>query len=122
MVDTVPSEDWRIPEKLWARIQPLLPVYPVSPKGGRPRANLRSAIDGIFFVLRTGCQWKALPRCYGSSSVAHRYFQEWVSLGVFARLWKLCLEEYDQRRGIQWTWQSVDGALTKAPLGGEKNR
>jgi putative transposase len=119
--------DWtgkytRIPEKLWQRLEPLLPKYRRSAKGGRPRVSLRHVADGLFYVLRTGCQWKELPRYYGSSSTVHRYFQEWVQLGVFQRFWKVCLQEYDRRKGIQWKWQSVDGAMTKAPLGGEKNR
>jgi len=42
--------------------------------------------------------------------------------GVFEQLWKLALEEYDEWKGIQWKWQSIDGATSKAPLGGEKNR
>jgi transposase len=119
--------DWsgkfaRIPEKLWRRIEPLLPKYDRSPKGGRPRADLRAVVDGIFYVLRTGCQWKALPSNFGSASTAHRYFQEWAKRGVFRRLWKACLREYDRRKGIAWGWQSMDGATTKAPLGGEKDR
>lgn len=121
------SCDWtgkyeRIPEKLWQRIEPLLPRYGASSQGGRPRVGLRGVVDGIFCVLRTGCQWKALPRYHGSPSTVHRYFQEWVRLGVFQRLWTVCLKEYDRRKGIVWRWQSVDGAMTKAPLGGEKNR
>jgi hypothetical protein len=41
---------------------------------------------------------------------------------VFRRLWQAGLLEYDALKGIQWDWQSLDGALTKAPLGGEKMR
>lgn len=48
------------------------------------------------------------------------YFQQLVALGVFERLWKLALEEYDSVKGIQWEWQCLDGAMSKAPLGGEK--
>ena len=119
--------DWlgkfaQIPEKLWRHMEPLLPKYAKSAKGGRPRADLRGVADGIFYVLRTGCQWKALPQRFGSASTVHRYFQEWVRRGVFRRLWKACLRKYDQRRGIGWRWQSLDGATTKAPLGGEKDR
>lgn len=119
--------DWsgkfaRIPESLWWRIEPLLPRYSPSPKGGRPRVNPRHVVDGIFYLLRTGCQWKALPRTFGCASTAHRYFQEWVRLGIFGRLWKVCLKEYDRCRGIAWKWQSLDGTMTKSPLGGEKNR
>ena len=116
------SADWRIPDELWERMEGLLPKYRPSPKGGRPRLPLRQVADGIFYALRTGCQWKALPREFGSGSAVHGYFQEWARRGVFRKLWRLALEEYDELKGIQWEWQSMDGAMTKAPLGGEKNR
>lgn len=82
---------------------------------------LRKVMDAIFYVLRTGCQWKALPPEYGSGSTAHRYFQAWRGRGVFEQLWKEALEEYDELRGIAWREVALDGAMTKAPLGGEKN-
>jgi transposase len=113
---------WCLPDALWERLEPLLPKYRPSPKGGQPRLPLRQVADGIFYVLRTGCQWKAAPQEYGSGSSLHRYFQEWEAAGVFRRLWKVSLLEYDELKGIQWEWQSVDGAMTKSPLGGEKNR
>ena len=113
---------WRIPDGLWRRMEGFLPKYRKSRRGGRPRLDLRKVMDGIFYVLRTGCQWKAVPSYYGSGSTVHRYFQEWTQRGVFAKLWKNMLGRYDARRGIAWRWQSLDGAQTKAPLGGEKNR
>lgn len=116
------SKFHQIPDALWERIEPLLPNYKRSCKGGRPRLPLRSVVTGILYVLRTGCQWKAMPREFGSGSAIHAYFQEWVQCGVFHKLWRAALEEYDQLQGIDWQWQSLDGALTKAPLGGEKNR
>ena len=116
------SDDWRVPDALWERMEPFLPRYRRSRKGGRPRLPLRQVVDGIFYVLRTGCQWKAAPREFGSPSALHRYFQEWVARGVFRKLWKAALLEYDDLQGIQWEWQSMDGAMTKAPLGGEKDR
>ena len=109
-------------DAFWRLIEPLLPRYATSPHGGRPRVNRRRVMDGIFYVLRTGCQWKALPREFGSGSTVHRYFQEWVQCGVFGKAWRQMLRRYDRRRGIGWNWQSVDGSMTKAPLGGEKNR
>jgi transposase len=79
-------------------------------------------MNGIFFVLRTGCQWKALDAtgiCSGST--AHARFQEWTEAGVFEGVWQMALEDYDDLKGIDWEWVCMDGALTKAPLGGEKN-
>lgn len=112
---------WLLPEALWLRLKPLLPRYRPSRQGGRPRADLKLVARGIFYVLRTGCQWKAVPQEYGSGSTLHRYFQEWTAAGVFRRLWKASLVEYDRLKGIRWNWQSVDGAMTKSPLGGEKD-
>ncbi len=111
---------WEMPDALWRRLEPLLPRYKPGPKGGRPRADLKQVAGGIFYVLRTGCQWKAAPKEYGPGSTLHRYFQEWTEAGVFRRLWKASLVEYDQRKRVQWNWQSVDGAMTKSPLGGGK--
>jgi len=109
-------------DAFWRLIEPLLPKYARSSRGGRPRVDRRQVMDGIFYVLRTGCQWKAMPREYGSGSTVHRYFQEWTERGVFGKAWRQMLKRYDRRRGIGWNWQSVDGSMTKAPLGGEKNR
>jgi transposase len=122
MATSCASKFHQISDVLWERIVPLLPNYKLSHKGGRPRLPLRNVVTGILYVLRTGCQWKAMPRQFGSGSAIHAYFQEWVGLGVFHKLWRLALEEYDDLQGIDWEWQSLDGAQTKAPLGGEKNR
>jgi transposase len=110
-----------IPEAFWRRVELVLPKYRPSPRGGRPRLPLRTVVTAILYVLRTGCQWKAMPREFGSGSAIHAYFQEWVENGVFEKLWRLALEEYDDLVGLDWEWQSLDGAMTKAPLGGEKN-
>lgn len=116
------SKFHQVPEALWVRIDPLLPKYPTSREGGRPRLCLRKVVSGILYVLKTGCQWKAMPREYGSASAIHNYFQEWTANGLFEKLWRLALEEYDDLVGLDWQWQSLDGAMTKSPLGGEKNR
>lgn len=51
---------YQIPDELWERLQPLLPPVMPKPKGGRPRMDDRQALDAIFYVLCTGCQWKAM--------------------------------------------------------------
>jgi transposase len=113
---------FRLPEALVERMEHLLPKFRKSKKGGRPRLSWRPVLDGIFYVMRTGCQWKAVPPEFGSGSSLHRYFQMLVARGVFEHLWAMALLEYDDLKGIDWGWQSMDGAMTKAPLGGEKHR
>ena len=121
MTDEVVDPAWRIPDELWKHIEPLLPPEKPRPKGGRPRMPNRQAMDAIFYVLRTGCQWKALPRGLGAASTVHDRFQEWREAGVFERLWQVGLQAYDELEGIEWEWQAMDGAMTKAPLGGKRN-
>ena len=118
----VRDDQWRIPQVLWERIEPLLPARPPHPLGcHNPRVDDRKAMDAIFFVLRTGCQWNALNATgICSSSSAHRRFQEWTAAGVFVNLWAEGLQEYDELKGLDWEWLSMDGAMTKATLGGER--
>ena len=116
-------KNWLVSDELWARIEPLLPPRRVHPLGcHRPRVSDRAALNAIFFVLRTGCQWNALNATgLCTSSSAHRRFGEWRKAGVFERLFEDVLVEYDDNLGIDWRWLSCDGALSKAPLG-QKNR
>jgi transposase len=109
-------------DEVWERIKIAIPPERPKPKGGRPRMDDRKALDAMFYVLRTGCQWKALPRCLGGASTVHDRFQEWVEQGVFERMWELGLEQYSEEVGIDWEWMSMDGATVKAPLGGKSNR
>jgi putative transposase len=78
-------------------------------------------MDAIFFMLRTGCQWHALHETgICSSRSAHRRFQAWTEADVFVALWEQGLVEYDARHGMDWAWLAMEGARTKAPLGGKK--
>src|SRR5215213_6728498 len=110
---------WYIPDDLWDKVRPLLGREKKAGTVGRPYVPHRTCLDGILYVLRTGCQWKRAPREFGSGSTLHRRFQHWVERGVFKRVWRRLLKEYDELRGIQWRWQAIDSATTKAALGGE---
>ena len=107
-----------IPEDLWTLIEPLLP--PDKPPGtnGRPRVPNRTVLNGILYVLRTGCQWKMVPPQYGSGSTCHLRFQTWVRAGVFRRIWRACLKHYDDLQGLDWRFQSMDSATVSAPVKG----
>jgi putative transposase len=115
---------FRISDELWAVLEPLLPVR-VNPHrfgGGRPRGPDRRCADAIFDVLRTGSQWEALNETeLCAKSTAHDRFTAWVEAGVFLKLWQAGVEQFDELQGIAWSWLSMDGTMTKAPLGGEKD-
>ena len=89
------------------------------PGGGRKPISPREIFAAIVYVLRTGCQWKALPKSFGSASAIHQHFQHWRQAGFFVRLWRAGLAEYDEMEGIAWEWQSMDGTQGKAPLAQE---
>src|SRR5438270_10979250 len=117
------ADQWSIPDDLWEAIAPLIPprvnTHPFG--GGKPPTPDRVCLEAILFVLRTGCQWKALDAtrfCPGSS--AHDRFQRWVKQGVFQSMWEAGLLAYDDWQGIDWSWLAMDGCMTKAPLGGKK--
>jgi transposase len=115
---------FRLPRPLWRKLKKCLPNRrkKASRRGGRPRASDRAVIDGIWYVLWTGCQWKAVHRdWFGvSSSVIHERFQSWTRMGVFERLMKRMAEYYARERGgVGWRWQAMDSKSSAAPLGGE---
>ena len=124
---------WEISDEFWALAEPCLPSqnemrdtakqYRRKSGGGRKAIyDNRVYFAAIVYVLRTGCQWNALPReKFGgiSSSGVHYRFRLWCRAGFFARLWDAGLAVYDEMEGIAWKWQSADGTLQKAPLAQE---
>jgi transposase len=116
-----------VSDVFWSKIESLIPprerlagkTYQRKQGAGRKPMDSRQIFSAIVYVLRTGCQWKALPREYGSSSAIHAHFQRWQRAGFFLKLWQAGLAEYDEMEGIAWRWQSIDGAMGKAPLARE---
>lgn len=127
MEDKKSYQSWTISDEFWAVIKDEIPQkerdpekqYKHAPGQGRPPIPARKVLEGIFYVLRTGCQWKAVPKVYECASSIHRYYQEWVQAGFFQKIWALGLEKYDELEGIGWEWQSLDGCMVKAPLARE---
>ena len=111
--------DTLVPDDLWAVIEPLLPPEPEKPKGGRPRASDRSALAGIILVLRTGMQWKHLPRsevgCSGKTS--WRRLGVWQAVGVWAALHRVMLERLQEADALDWSRAALDSASLPAKKG-----
>ena len=121
-------QSWEVSDAFWERVEPLIPepqrdpnkTYKRKVGGGRKRMPPRQVFEAIMYVLRTGCQWKALPKeRFGSPSAIHTHFMQWMRAGFFVGLWRCGLAEYDEMEGIAWKWQSIDGAMVKAPLAQE---
>ena len=87
---------------------------------GRPSISLSHALNGIYYLLKTGLQWAALPYCFGSKSSIHRVFQKLRRAGFFEKLWHKELQRYDQIQGLALDVQTSDCTHIKAPLGQQK--
>jgi putative transposase len=119
---TKSKNHYSIPGKLWKLLKKHLPKAPKERGRGRPRADNRAVINGIWHVLWTGCQWKSIRKeWFGvSSSVLHERFQAWQQQGLFEKLFKVIVKYYAREHRIGWKWQSVDSMMSAAPLGGAK--
>ena len=84
-------------------------------------APVRAALNGIIYQMRSGCQWNHLPEQFGDDSSVHRTFQRWVQKGVLERIWATLVENCEELGGVDWRWQSADGAMGKARFGGTKS-
>jgi putative transposase len=109
---------WNCPDDLWDMIQPVLQELDPPHKGHRQRTEPRPALDGIIYQMRSGCQWNQLPKQFGDDSSVHRAMQRWIERGVFHRIWGLLIQSCQELAGVDWEWQSADGAMAKARFGG----
>ena len=98
------ANSWEVAEEFWERVEPLVPQpvrdpnkrYKRAAGAGRPSKSPRLVFDAIVYELRTGCQWKALPReRFGSASAIHQKFMVWPKAGFFENLWRAGLAEHD---------------------------
>src|SRR6516164_5665710 len=118
-------DEWSIPDDLWLAIAALIPqrrnTHPFG--GGKPPTPDRVCMEAILFVLRTGCQWKALKAtrfCPGST--AHDRFQRWVKEGVFQAMVDDGMVAREDGKGIDWPGVSMDGFMTMGRVGAQKDR
>ena len=96
-----------------------IPDSPRSALGGRPAADKRKIVRGIFWMLDNGAKWKDLPRRFGTKSTVHRWFQKWTREGVFEQVMReagRCVEEGDGYRVYECF---IDGTFCKARGGGD---
>lgn len=96
-----------------------IPDNPKSPQGGRPCADKRKVLRGIFWILDNGAKWKDLPRRFGTKSTVHRWFQTWVRDGVFENIMRDAGRCVEERGGYRLYECFIDATFSKAKGGGD---
>jgi putative transposase len=101
----------------WSLIESFIPVYP----GGRPReTDMRDVVDAILYLLRTGCQWRYLPKDFPPRSTVWGYFNEWRHNGTLETIHDT-LREQVRHREKPWprSTASLDSQSVDTSSGGE---
>ena len=104
---------WRVPDELWHNIQPILDELDPPAKTGRPRIDPRTALDGMIYRMRTGCQWNQLPKEFPDDASVHRTMQRWIEREIFPAIWTALVEACLELGGVNFEWQAADGAMGK---------
>jgi putative transposase len=103
----------------WALIEPYLPLS----SGGRPRkTDLRAVVNAIFYILRTGCQWRYLPKDFPPKSTVWRYFEQWRHNGILDIIHDLLRKKVrtQEKPYAPRTTASVDSQSVDTTSGGEQ--
>jgi putative transposase len=129
MVDQAMGIETRycLSDAVWTRVMPLLPAHRKRLKGGRPAMDDRKAMTAILYVLRTGCQWRALPRSLGAGTTVHDRFQQWVEAGVFKKMWKAGLLDLGEKKEVAldmavYGWRDDEGPVRRRKDGQKPHR
>jgi transposase len=114
-------KSWELTDGLWERVRAFIPQrkrdeHKTCQRKPMPPCRV---LEAVFYVLRTGIQWKALPKAYGAAGSARQYFSEWAQAVFFRRMRQEGSLTYDEFRGLDWEWQRVDGSMMNAPLARE---
>ena len=114
-----------VPDKLWRRLEPLLPAQQTvrhDKWAGRKPASYRKVVAGIIFVLRTGVPWRHLPAtsAFPCGDTCRKYLRKWHQAGIWKKLFEELLAELQKQGKIKWKRGIVDSASVRAPSGGAK--
>jgi transposase len=107
-------------DELWEIIEPVLPRWTPSPKGGHPRLDDRKALTGILFVLKTGIPWEDLPyeMACGCGMTCWRRLRDWQADGTWLKLHKILLDRLRGADKIDWSRALIDSSQVRAAYGG----
>jgi len=111
-----------VPDELWEVVEPLLPKWTPSPKGGQPPVTDRAVLTGILFVLKTGIPWEDLPRemSCGCGMTCWRRLRDWQAKGTWDEIRKILLAKLRDADKIDWSRALIDSSFVRAAYGGEE--
>jgi|Laugrefa1bdmlbdn_1035148.scaffolds.fasta_scaffold28018_1 putative transposase len=118
--ETCINKRFLLNDLLLKQAEEIIAESPIRSTIGRPSLKLRRTLNGVYYLLRTGIQWNALPKCFGSYSAVHRLFQKLQTMHFFEKLWHKELQQYELVHGLQLENQASDCTHIKSPLGQEK--
>lgn len=109
---------WEVDDELWKIMKSILSELDPPSWTGRRRIDQRAALNGILYQMRSSCRWNALPEKFGDDPSVHRTFQRWIKKGVLEQIGATLVENCQELGDVDWQWQSADGAMGTARLGG----
>jgi transposase len=94
----------------------LAPLLPRRSRGGRgrPARDDREVINGILWILATGCPWRDLPERYGPWQTCYHRFNTWAKDGTWARCYQALLARMERQHVLDWERWCVDGTSIRA--------
>jgi transposase len=99
-------------DEQWRHLWPLLP--PERPRTGRPNHDLRTILNGILWVLRTGAPWRDMPERYGPVGTVSSRFYRWRTSGVWGRVLAALQARADARGEVNWDLHFIDATVVRA--------
>jgi transposase len=92
----------------WAFFEPFL--IAIRGRGGRPATDHRLVLDGVFWIARTGAQWRDLPEEFGKWSSVYRQFRRWT----LSSLWEMILEALNESGALPGQVHMIDSTIIRA--------
>ncbi len=97
-----------ITDKQWDMIEPLLPKPAAT---GRPRSNDRMVLNGIIYVLSSGCRWSEMPKIYGDDSTANLRLRKWQEFGIWKKILGCAIKSAHRQGKINLEKISIDSSI-----------
>lgn len=105
-----PGRRYELSDDGWSRIVPLLPTQ----KRGGKWADHRTLLNGMFWVLNSGAQWRDMPERYGHWETVYGRYRRWTREGLFDKILNALHVSLDEDGRIDWSVFDVDGSNIRA--------